>query len=76
MFLGKISYSLYLVHFAVIYWLGYYNCLDFNKNYLINFFMKLTVIVIISSIISLFTYNLIEIRFQRIANRIIKKFAK
>lgn len=75
-FLGKISYSLYIVHFAVIYWLEYYNLIDFNQNYLINFIVKLIVVVMISSFISFVTYNLIEIKFQSIASNIINKFKR
>lgn len=75
-FLGKISYSLYLVHFAVIFWLEHFNLIDFHHHYLINFILKLIVIVSISSVISWITYQLIETKFQIIGKKIIYNLEK
>src|SRR5258708_15218899 len=77
-YIGKISYSMYLVHFAIMYWLTKFNYVDFAPsniayfpivNYLLRFccFLSLTVLV------STCTYFLIEVPFQNIFKTIFSK---
>src|SRR5258708_419294 len=77
-YIGKISYSMYLVHFAIMYWLTKFNYVDFAPsniayfpivNYLLRFccFLSLTVLV------STCTYFLIEVPFQNIGKSIVRK---
>lgn len=73
-FLGKISYSMYLVHFAVLHWVE-----EFDLDYLIvgnqtiNYATRLSMILIISIIISFIFYKIVETPFLRIGKNIISK---
>jgi len=77
-YIGKISYSMYLVHFAILYWLTKLNYLDFASsgipyfngvNYLLRFFCLASLTVLTST----FTYYLIEVPFQNIGKSIVRK---
>jgi len=77
-FLGKISYSLYLVHFAVIYWLNYWNGIDLIEpatEYfaIANFVLRFIVVLMISVPISYITFQIIEQPMQRFGKWIIKR---
>jgi peptidoglycan/LPS O-acetylase OafA/YrhL len=77
--LGRISYSMYLVHFAVLYWLAKMGAVDFvatttpllaSCNYLIRLFT----VVVVSAWISFFFYNAVELPMQRLGKRFIRSF--
>lgn len=77
-YIGKISYSMYLVHFAVSYWLAKFNYVDFAPtgiiyfpfiNYLLRFSCLLAATIILSSC----TYHLIEVPLQNIGKNIVKR---
>lgn len=77
-FIGNISYSSYLVHFALLHWLsqlGYLNFLNVNSysNYLFNFFLNFLVVILLTTIISYFTYTFIEKPFIKYGKQIIQK---
>lgn len=72
-YLGKISFSMYLVHFGVLTTLTKINFIDYNENGIINFITRLIITVIISGIISTISYNIIEQPFQNIGKKIINK---
>jgi peptidoglycan/LPS O-acetylase OafA/YrhL len=77
-YIGKISYSMYLVHFAVLYWLGKYSFLDFiplNSEVLAiaNFALRYLLVCAITIIISSITYNMIEKPMIKVGNAIVKK---
>jgi peptidoglycan/LPS O-acetylase OafA/YrhL len=73
-YIGKISYSLYIIHFIVISWLSHFNYNRFFcENYLINYLLRFLTILLISVFISTFTYHLIEIPFQNWAKKILPK---
>lgn len=79
MFFGKISYSCYLVHFAVLYWLNKLNIIDFLASdnqimIVLNYVVRLAVVISISSLISLIFYNSIEVPFQKLGKQFIKRF--
>lgn len=74
--IGKVSYSLYLVHFIVIYWLGQkYFFLYFN-NGIIDYFFRLIMVISIGTIISFALNKLIELPFQTLSKTIINKLKK
>src|SRR5258708_36551137 len=77
-YIGKISYSMYLVHFAVLYWLTKFNYVDFAPsniayfpivNYLLRFCYLLSLTVLVSSC----TYFLIEVPLQNIGKSIVNR---
>jgi peptidoglycan/LPS O-acetylase OafA/YrhL len=78
-YIGKISYSIYLVHFAVLYWMEFFHLnklipmIDL-KTGLVNYVLKYAILLICSSIIAHFTYTLIEKPFQNIGKKIVLKF--
>ena len=71
-YIGTLSFSMYIVHFAVLYWLSYFNFQDFFKNQFLNFGFKFLLVTICSVLISSVTYDLIEIPFQNVGKKIIK----
>jgi len=72
-YIGKISFSIYIIHFIVIAWLAKFHLIDFYDNYLINFMLRFILILFFSTLISTLTYSVIEIPFQSLAKRIIIK---
>lgn len=77
-FLGKISYSMYLVHFVVLHWLFKYDFLDYistktEGGSILNFVIRYIIVLTLSVIISTITYRLIEKPFQRLGKNIIQK---
>lgn len=75
-YIGKISYSMYLVHFAVLYWLTRFNFVDYfdNSNVyiaILNYGFRLFILIIISVFISSLTYKFIEVPMQNIGKKII-----
>lgn len=76
-FFGKISYSMYISHFFVLILIENYltkNGFFANIHILPAFAIKLCIALLITSIISIVLYNLIETKFQNIGSRIILKF--
>jgi peptidoglycan/LPS O-acetylase OafA/YrhL len=70
-FIGKISFSLYITHFAVLKLMGDYHLVDFiSQNYL-NFAIRFFLLLIISTIISSLTYCIIEKPFINLGQIII-----
>jgi peptidoglycan/LPS O-acetylase OafA/YrhL len=77
-YLGKISYSMYLTHFAILYWMDYFGITVVIKvsNYataMMNFGLRYIVLVFLTAIISSFSYKFIEIKGQEIGKRLIMK---
>lgn len=77
-FLGKISYSMYLVHFVVLHWLFKFDFLDYVSTdtvsgSLFNLGIRYTIVLMLSIAISYITYRLIEKPFQKLGKNIIKK---
>ena len=72
-YIGKISFSIYIIHFIVIAWLAKFHLIDFCNDSLINLFLRFIVILSFSVLISTVTYRLIEIPFQNLAKKIILK---
>jgi peptidoglycan/LPS O-acetylase OafA/YrhL len=77
-YIGKISYSMYLVHFAIMYWLTKFNYADFAPadipyfsiaNYLLRFWCLLPLTVLVSTC----TYFLIEVPLQNVGKSIVRQ---
>lgn len=80
-YIGQVSYSMYLVHLAVIFWLGKTSIFTFyaptNTIGSIGLFIfAYLIIVIITLLISGFTYKYIELPTQKIGKRIIHRWEK
>jgi len=76
-FLGTISYSLYLVHFAILYWLNHFGMVDLISTdspllAILNYALRLMLVFIIAVPISYITYRLIEQPMQKVGKRLIK----
>ena len=77
LFFGKISYSAYLVHFAVLFWINkiklikFLNSNSFKDIFLINYALRFLILIFCTSIIAFFFYNVIEVPFQRLGKKII-----
>lgn len=75
---GKVSFSMYLVHFGVIYMLnriGFYHVIkvtDFSSS-LINFVLMYIIVAVLAYIISSITYRLVELPGQNLGRKLIKK---
>ena len=75
-YIGKISFSMYLVHFAVLHWLTYLNFIDYFKNSVINYITRYILVNIITIMISTLFYKIIEVPFQGFGKKIITKFER
>ncbi len=75
-YVGKISFSIYIIHFIVISWLARFNLVDFCDYYLLNFLIRFLVITSLSVVLSSLSYNWIEIPFQNFAKKLISKREK
>lgn len=79
-FLGKISYSSYLVHFAVLHWMGEFEFVDFIAistpiDSIINYLIRLIVVLFLTSIISWGLLKIIEQPFQKIGKKIVERLS-
>ena len=75
-YIGKVSYSMYLVHIAVLFWLNNYNLVDYWNNGTLNFLTRFLVVLLFTTLISTLTYNIIEVPFQKAGNKIINRWEK
>ncbi|MBI3232673.1 MAG: acyltransferase [Bacteroidetes bacterium] len=79
--IGKVSFSLYLVHFATLHWMEIFGFVDFLSpinltSNLANYFIRLIVCLAISVGISTLLYNILEIPFQNLGKKLIIIFEK
>ena len=75
-FMGKISYSAYLVHFAVLHWLAHFDFVDFISidglaAGLFNFLIRFFVVVLLTSGVSWVFYRFVEQPFVKFGKRLI-----
>jgi len=75
-YIGKISFSLYLCHFAVIFWFNTFKIPNISTNNLIEFWFKFSIVTSVSILISTLIYNFVEIPFQNLGKHIINKLEK
>ena len=71
-YIGKISFSMYLVHFAVLHWMAHFNFINYVNNGLVNYILRYLIVLVISILISTFLYHFIEINGQLIGSAIIR----
>lgn len=72
-YIGKISFSMYLVHFAVLHWLKHFNFVDYFNNGILNYVVRYLFVSILTIFISSIFYKIIEVPFQEIGKKIIKR---
>src|SRR6185295_12601469 len=77
-FIGKISYSMYLVHFALMHWFSKLGYIDFaspgiQHYYLVNYLLRLGCLLLFTVLVSCFTYYIIEVPFQNMGKRIVRR---
>jgi peptidoglycan/LPS O-acetylase OafA/YrhL len=75
-YIGRISYSMYFVHFAILHWMGVLGILDYisvsNRHTAIaNYAIRLLVLTGVSAIISTATFKVVELPFQNLAQRLV-----
>ncbi|WP_426671959.1 acyltransferase family protein [Mucilaginibacter sp. McL0603] len=70
---GKLSYSIYLVHLLVAGLLVKYHLNHYSSNASIEVVIRFSIILSISIAVSMFTYHLIEVPFQNLGKRVIEK---
>lgn len=75
-YMGKISYSMYLVHFAVLSGLSKFKAVDYISvsnpfDAILNYGIRLVILIILAVAISSFFYYLVELPFQRVGKRLI-----
>lgn len=75
-YIGRISFSMYLVHFAVLHWLLFFNFINYFDNPTLNYCARFSIVTILTLLISAVLYNFIELPFQNIGKRIINKVEK
>ena len=75
-YIGKISFSMYLVHFAVLHWLTKFHLIDFVSSKTLNYCIRVTLVIVLTMIISTFVYHIVEIPFQKIGKKIISQIEK
>lgn len=71
--IGKVSFSLYLIHFIVIFWLSEKYFYLYFGNGAVDFAFRLVLVISIGTAVSYFFYKLIEMPFQNLAKSIINK---
>ncbi|CCG98816.1 acyltransferase 3 [Fibrella aestuarina BUZ 2] len=76
MYIGKVSYSLYLVHFAVLFWLEKLDLVDygFTKSNKIDFFVRLVLVLLFSVPVAALFYKFVEVPVQKIGNKMTKHY--
>jgi peptidoglycan/LPS O-acetylase OafA/YrhL len=78
-YIGKVSYSMYLIHFAVLELMIRYGIADIittNSHYTLNLMLRLTIVVIVTVIFSSIFYYAVEKPMQKMGARLISKLEK
>jgi peptidoglycan/LPS O-acetylase OafA/YrhL len=75
-YLGEISYSMYISHFAVLYYLGKLHLADYIHvtsvaSSFINYLIRLTILIALSSILATILNKTVEQGFQKLGKKII-----
>lgn len=73
-FFGDISYSLYLSHFAVMYWLDRFGLVNLVPTHVyLNYAARLVLVLICASIVSTLLYRLVELPGQELGKKLIER---
>ncbi|QJD94399.1 acyltransferase [Mucilaginibacter robiniae] len=75
MLVGKLSFSMYLIHFAVIFWLSKFNLIHIqHPQGLLNFVYSYLAVLIVTVLLSNFSFKYIEVNAQNWGKQIIKSW--
>lgn len=77
-FMGGISYSMYILHFGVIFWFDKLHTLNFigvhnSSSAIINLLIRYIAVVIVTAILSFASNKLVELPFQQLGLRLISR---
>jgi peptidoglycan/LPS O-acetylase OafA/YrhL len=72
-FIGKISFSLYLCHFGILFWMEKFNFINFlPERSTINYGLRFSITLMLSIPVAYFCYNFIEKPFVKLGTEIIR----
>lgn len=72
--IGKISYSMYLIHFAVLYWMVKYGIVPrFETHSILNYVLWYLMVTAVSMVLAVVTYRFVEKPFVRLGKTIIAR---
>lgn len=72
--IGKISYSMYLIHFYILFNLHKFDVFNYFDSELINYFLRYFVTLTLSVLIGFISFNLIENPFIQLSKKINSRF--
>lgn len=75
-YIGKISFSMYIVHFAVLHWLSRLTVIDCVGSGALNFLLSYFIVSVLTIIIASLLYYTIELPTQELGKRIIIRLEK
>jgi peptidoglycan/LPS O-acetylase OafA/YrhL len=80
-FLGKISYSAYLIHFAVLHWLTIFHWANLLPHHtpfwaILNYTLRLAIVVGITSVLGWVSLRVVEQPAQKVGRWLIKKYSR
>jgi peptidoglycan/LPS O-acetylase OafA/YrhL len=71
-YIGKISYSMYIVHFAILHWLTQLNLINLMpSNSIANYCLRFVFVLILSTFFATITYHLVEVPFQKLGAKLV-----
>lgn len=73
-FLGKISYSMYLTHFPILFLMWKLNLLDIIDKQMINFGLRYAILILLTAGVSYLTYRFIELPGITLGKKVIAFF--
>ncbi len=79
--IGKVSFSLYLVHFAVLHWMDHFHLVDLvphtgTPGALVNYALRYLLVVGLGTAVSTLLYHAIEVPMQHVGQRLIDRWEK
>ncbi|MBL8002710.1 MAG: acyltransferase [Flavobacteriales bacterium] len=79
--IGMVSFSLYLVHFAVLHWMEHFHVVDLvpasgTIGALVNYGVRYLLVVVLGTAISTALYHAVEVPMQRVGQRLIDRWEK
>jgi peptidoglycan/LPS O-acetylase OafA/YrhL len=72
-YIGQISFSMYLVQFAVLHWLTSFHLIDYFRHPVLNYVTRFSVVTVLCVLLSSLLYKLVEVPFQDLGKRIIER---
>jgi peptidoglycan/LPS O-acetylase OafA/YrhL len=73
-YIGKLSFSMYLIHFAVLHWLQQFHYTDFVSNPSLNYLIRYVLVVLCTIGLSTLAYRLVELPMQDVGKRVIGRW--